>query len=157
MFMHVFCAPHVYRWAVLPMGRLFDRISQKGPNKKCSGRTNLRPNFVRFWTKRAEKGAELFPPLLLSNSREVQEIFPLTQTNIFFLSANSFKKWIYRRTEFFSSAAEFFFWTGWKVLQRAGNTADEDGELFPPHVKTTVSFIVSVINLETLVTYVGTW
>jgi hypothetical protein len=28
--------------------RKFGRISQKGPNKKWSGRTNLRPNFGRF-------------------------------------------------------------------------------------------------------------
>ncbi len=62
---------------VLPTGRLFGCTSQKRPNKKWSGRTNLRPKFGRFWTKRAgEKGRTLkkcFPPHILPNSREVQE------------------------------------------------------------------------------------
>jgi hypothetical protein len=34
--------------ALLPTGRLFGRVSQKGPKKKWSGRTILRPNFGRF-------------------------------------------------------------------------------------------------------------
>jgi hypothetical protein len=33
---------------VLPAGRLFGRVSEKGPKKKWSGRTILRPNFGRF-------------------------------------------------------------------------------------------------------------
>jgi hypothetical protein len=32
------------------------RITQNGPNKKQSGRKNLRPNFGHFCTERAEKG-----------------------------------------------------------------------------------------------------
>ncbi len=35
----------------------------------------------------------------------------------------TFKKGNYWGTEFFSSADEFFFWTGQKVLERVGNTA----------------------------------
>ncbi len=41
---------------MLPASRLFGRISQKGPNKKWSGQTVLRPNFGRFCTKSAKNG-----------------------------------------------------------------------------------------------------
>jgi hypothetical protein len=36
----------------LPTSQLFSRLTQKGPNKKWSGRTNLQPNFGRFFTKK---------------------------------------------------------------------------------------------------------
>jgi hypothetical protein len=52
---HLFSV-HIFYSSVLPTGRLFSRISHKGPFKRWSGWTNLRPNFGRFWTKRAEKG-----------------------------------------------------------------------------------------------------
>ncbi len=40
---------NILNWPIRP------RRSQKGLNKKCSGRTILWPNFGWFWTKRAEK------------------------------------------------------------------------------------------------------
>jgi hypothetical protein len=74
------------------------RISQNGPNKKWNGRKNLRPNFGRFWNKRAERALlKCLPPLILSNSREVQEILLFSYFLYIFIL--------------------FFFWTGRKVLQ----------------------------------------
>ncbi len=77
--------------------------------------------------KRAEKGPNFknwFPPLILSNYIEVQEILPLKQAKkVFFFSPNSFKNWNLLGDQIFSSAGVFFFWTGRKVLQRVGNTA----------------------------------
>ncbi len=81
------------------IGRLFDCIGQKGPNKKWSRRKNLRPNFGRFEQKEPKRGRtlkKLFPPLIHSYSREVQELLLFshshTQTKIvFFWSLNSFK------------------------------------------------------------------
>jgi hypothetical protein len=86
--------------AVMPTDRLFGRRSQKGPNKKLSGRTILRPNFGRFWTKRAEKGPNfnkivslLLSSLFLGKCPRNIVILPLTQIKIvFFLSPNSFKE-----------------------------------------------------------------
>ncbi len=61
------------------------RISQKGPNKKWSGWTILRAYFCQFFAqKEPKRGRTLkkcFAPLILSNSREVQEIFSFSQRN----------------------------------------------------------------------------
>ncbi len=109
---------------VLPMCR-FDCKSNRA-EWKCSGWTNLRLNFGPLWTKRDEKGPnfkKIVYLLILSNSREVQEIFPLTQTKIlFFLSPNCFKKLKLQGGQIFSLATKFIFWTSRKVLQRVGNT-----------------------------------
>jgi hypothetical protein len=43
---------------VMPTGRMFGRITQKGPNKKVSGRTHYRPNKGRILPERAAKGTE---------------------------------------------------------------------------------------------------
>jgi hypothetical protein len=77
------------------------------------------PNFTEIVTL-------LLSYLVLGKCPRNIVIFPLTQTKIvFFLNPNSFKKSKrenYWGTEFFSSAAEFFFWISRKVLQRVGNT-----------------------------------
>jgi hypothetical protein len=58
--------------------------------------------------------------LILGKSKKFSQ---LTQTKIvFFLSPNFFKKLKLLGDRIFSLAAEFFFWTGRKVLQRVGNT-----------------------------------
>jgi hypothetical protein len=68
---------------VLPTGRLFGRIIQKGPNKKQSGRTKLQPNICRFCTERAVKGPYLlktsYSPLILFNSVRIKEILYFSQ------------------------------------------------------------------------------
>jgi hypothetical protein len=42
---------------VFPADRFFGRITQKGPSKNASGRTNLRHNFGRIFPEIARKGA----------------------------------------------------------------------------------------------------
>ncbi len=42
--------------AVFPTGRFFGRITQKGPSKNVSGRTNLWQNFGRIFPEMTEKG-----------------------------------------------------------------------------------------------------
>jgi hypothetical protein len=65
---------------VLPTGRLFGRISKKGPNKKRSGRTILRPNFGRFRTKRTnhtDKNSIYLKPKFLQKGKLLgQNLFP---------------------------------------------------------------------------------
>ena len=102
------------RWeSLLPTGRMFGRISQIGPNKKWSGRTNLRPNFGRFWTKRIEKGPNFkkncFPPSVFLKPKFLQNVsMVLLGNRIIFLSGR-------------------IFLLNWpKSLHRVGNTG-EDG------------------------------
>jgi hypothetical protein len=45
--------------AVFPTGRFFGCITQKGPSKIVSGRTNLRHNFGRIFPEMAEKGPNI--------------------------------------------------------------------------------------------------
>jgi hypothetical protein len=102
---------------VLPTSRLFGRISQKGPNKKWRGQTNLR----QILNEKGQQGAELkkFFSLLLSSlilglilGKFKKYYYSHRQKIVIFLSPNSFKKW-----------PNFSSWTGRKVLQRVGNTA----------------------------------
>jgi hypothetical protein len=44
---------------VFPTGRFFGRITQKGPSKNVSGRTNLWQNFGRIFSEMAEKGPNI--------------------------------------------------------------------------------------------------
>ncbi len=76
--------------------------NSKGVNKKKRGRTNLRPNFVRFCTESPEK-SHLF---ILSNSKYQRNIilFPrsYSQINYFFLSHVAFKKFQINKVSDFS-------------------------------------------------------
>jgi hypothetical protein len=55
MFRYQLCTAMSCKMLVLPTGRLFGRITQKRPNKKWSGRTNLLLRFGRLCTERAER------------------------------------------------------------------------------------------------------
>jgi hypothetical protein len=46
--------------AALPTGRIFSRITQKGPVKNMCGRTNQQHNFCQIFSKRSRKRAENF-------------------------------------------------------------------------------------------------
>jgi hypothetical protein len=107
---------HKYYWPVVPTGRSFGRISQKGQNKKWSGRTNLRPNFLSILNKKGRKRdanflksvSLLLSSLILGKSKNYYYL-QITQTKIvFFFSPNSFKKWNYflQRPNFSSELAE---------------------------------------------------
>jgi hypothetical protein len=61
--------------AVLPTCRLFGRISQIGPNKKWSGRKIFGRILADFKQKEPKLKQIFFPPLILSNSREVQKYY----------------------------------------------------------------------------------
>jgi hypothetical protein len=81
-------------------GQLFRHKSQKVPNKKWSGRTNLRPNFGQFWTKgpkrgRLKKNCFLLLSSLILGKYKKSKTFPThTVTKIvLFLFPNSFNKW----------------------------------------------------------------
>jgi hypothetical protein len=50
---------------VLPSGRMFGRITQKGPSKKVSGLTDQRPIWGGIFTERAEKKGQNFETALL--------------------------------------------------------------------------------------------
>jgi hypothetical protein len=109
---------------VLPTGRLFGRISQKGPNKSGAA-GQFCGRILADFERSAEKGPNfekivslLLSSLFLGKRPRNIVIFPLTQTKIvFFFSPNSFKKGKLVGDQIFSSAAEFFFWIGRKVLQ----------------------------------------
>jgi hypothetical protein len=79
-------------------GRLFGRITQKGPNKKKSGRTKkLWMNFGRFWTKGRELLKKLVFFLLFSlflcKSKKYYTFPKQVDTdNEIFMSPNAFKK-----------------------------------------------------------------
>jgi hypothetical protein len=67
---------------VLLTGRILGRITQKGPNKKCTGQTNVRPNFCWFCTERAKRVANsvtfdflLLFSLILGKSKEYYYFF----------------------------------------------------------------------------------
>ncbi len=94
---------------MLPTGRLFGRIIQKGPNKRQIGRTKLQPNICRFCTERAVKGPNFFSHA----RRHIKKIF---------ISLNAVKKPNLVGGRIFFSAAEFFRRTGRKVLLKVGNT-----------------------------------
>ncbi len=49
-------APLLLLSPVLPTGRLFGCITQQGPNKKWSGRKNMRPNCGRFCSEEPKRG-----------------------------------------------------------------------------------------------------
>jgi hypothetical protein len=44
---------------VFPTGQFFSHITQKGPSKNVSGRTNLQQNFGRIFPEMAEKGSNI--------------------------------------------------------------------------------------------------
>jgi hypothetical protein len=67
-------------YAVLLTGRLFGRVTQKGPNKKQSSQAKLWSNFARFCTERAEHLNISFSPLILSNSVQIKEILYVSQS-----------------------------------------------------------------------------
>jgi len=58
---------------VIPIGRFFGRITQKGPSKNVSGRTNLRQNCGRIFPEMLEKKAEYLKCLIFC-------IFPMWNT-----------------------------------------------------------------------------
>ncbi len=63
-------------------------LSQKGPNKKWSGWTNLRPNFGRFGTKRAKKG----PNFKTIVSLFCKELATLYSISIIYLTSEKMEK-----------------------------------------------------------------
>ncbi len=86
-------APASPSLSVLPTSWLFGRLSQTGPNKKWSGRPMLRPNFGWSWTKRAKKGPNCNPSLILGKCPRIIVIFPCTQTkNSVFLEPKFLQK-----------------------------------------------------------------
>ncbi len=94
------------RWgSLLPTGRMFGRISQKGPNKKWSGRTA-----AEFWTKMVEKGP---------NFKKIVSLL------VFFLSPNSFKKLLLLGDRFIFLSGRIFLLTWPKILHRVGNTGED--------------------------------
>jgi hypothetical protein len=50
---------------VFPTGRFFGRITEKGPSKNVSGRSNLWQNFGRIFPEMAEKGPNITNVLFL--------------------------------------------------------------------------------------------
>jgi hypothetical protein len=71
--------------AMLPTGRLFGRISKKGPNKKWSGRTNLRPDFGQYLNKKGRKVVQRVG----NTNYEVWNMYEYVRAHIFVQEKNN--------------------------------------------------------------------
>ncbi len=140
---------------VLPTGRMFGRITQKGPSKKDSGLTNQRPILGRYFHWQGRKRAEFWNSFAAFTFPPYEWITKLYFSQIFTLKW--FKNWpnfdqtrekmsVLHRGElfFYISAAEYFGQSGRIILERVGNTAlnsnstvSEDAGIEPRTVATS--------------------
>jgi hypothetical protein len=116
-------AARVANWAIVQVKK--GRIKSEAAGQFC---VRMLADIVQKGPKKGRILIQLFlSSYILSYSREVSKKYCYfathTDKNSVFLKPNSFKKGKLLGPEFFHSAAEFFFWTGRKVLDRVGNIA----------------------------------
>ncbi len=115
---------------MLPIGRVFGRITQKGPTKKWERPDKSAAEFWPILNRKGRIGPNFrkfcFLPLILSNSTKVQVIssfIHLQGQKVFFLSPKCPQKGkVLGRLNFFPQWPNFSRRTGRKVLSRVGNT-----------------------------------
>jgi hypothetical protein len=124
----------VSKLAVLPTGRIFGSITQKGPHKKVIGRTNQRSNWGRIFTERDEKGPNFetallplfFPYKLIFFKLDFSQIFTLEWFKNWSNFDKTREKWSFlQRCRFFLyQQKNIFGQSGRILLERVGNTAN---------------------------------
>jgi hypothetical protein len=129
---------------VLPRGRNFGRRTQKGPYKNLCGRKSWRPNFLSICQKRGQTFLKLIT--------NIKSLKYLQKSTLHLLISLIFtfplpKEIVCKRQHLwedfvggriFSPAAEFFGWSGRRVISEVGNT------VHPPRKLST--FLMDVLG-----------